>query len=498
MTSLPTPPIYIPSPPVDPVWSWSPPPSDTMRLLSFQKFFGAGGQVPTRRWSPYLYDDPALTWAPAFQNGPVRVTLTQTKFFGQPGQAVTRRWSQFYTYDDPAVWTGTPIRSDIVKVGKVFRYWWRFNYDDASPWAPQLENMNSATIPPLSRLGVVKPRQQTFTYDDPAIWTFIHQRNNSPSVVIPAAVAPFYAPNAPDIQGWRWAPYNNIVVVPKVSKPIAAATQWNYAYDNHGSWQWTPPNIAVNQLALYKTSGMSVPDLDDPPMWSWAPPRKPPLQPVPSPFIPLQWRYGLDDASTWQWTMPRAQPLAALEFKPFSKQWRYDLIDPPDWSWTVPSAQAATITALSLRPFSKQWTYNLDDAAVWYTQTQVVSQALYVPVILPPVKFFPSIYIPNPPDQPGWSGGLRPVPITITAVAPHPFTPLQWTFGLDDSAVWTGQSHNSFFTQKFPVSFVASMWNLNIPQDTPQSFYPQPAYALTLPTPVGTTLIQRTLTGVGL
>jgi len=432
-------PFYVPRPSDDPSWQWVWPGSGIMLTLSAQKFFGVGGQVPTKRWSPiYTFDDPGVWYEPTFQNGPVRVTGTQTKFFGQNGQVVTHNWAQNYTLDDPSTWMGSPISSDIIHplltaAGQVkskqwlfglddpavtyqwtsrnsivlkptgnpiATYTWRFNTDDPALWQPTAENLNSATIQILSFGGQPHTKQPSFVNDDASAWYFTTYRNQP--ILVPSGT-------------------------PTTSRQPAFAT------DDQPAWQWTPPNTIANQLVSFTFPSLNVPEGDDSTPWSWSALPRPLTLATPTiaPFIPRQWLFGLSTDEPWKQTTPKAQPLSILAFIPFSPRF-------------IPT---------------------LDDATVW-------------------------------------TNGLRPVSLTLTVVPPSPLTSSQWHFdfgyGYDDVAVWNAQSRNAFFTQTQPVSFKSAMWNLNIPQDTPSPISSTPSAALYLPAPVAATLIQRTLTGVGL
>lgn len=472
MATLPQAPFYVPRPADDVYWFQQPvQTSKIIRILSNQKFFGAGGQVPTRRWAPFLVDEPAVTWQPAFQNGPVRVTLTQVKFFGQPGQSPTKQWRYDWDeaapyqiaprgsqtihplltaagqvaarkwlypyYNEEALWQATleNLNSGIIQqLGhQPFAKLWRYDWDDASPWAPTIENLNSGIIQQLAHTPFTK--QWRYDFDDAPSWTYVPSRNTA---VLQPSKAPFvtyiWQSPADDASPWSPLPLNSdILIFLSLGGKPPTPPQWSYAHDTATTWQWTPPNTIITQLVSYAIPGM---------------------------FVEI-----IDDASTWQWVPRTNNPTSAVVNPPVQFFGPFYAPNPPveiGWQWQSPS----NLTALT------------------------TPQA-------PPFFATAPKYIPAD-EIPGWTGGLRPVPQTILGIKPTPFTPAQFRFGLDDATVWNAAPRSGFFTQKFPASFTSAMWNLNIPQDAPTTLSSFPAAALNLPAPVGATLIQRTLTGVGL
>ena len=479
MASLPQAPFYVPRPSDDPTWQWVTPPSDTIRLLSFQKIFGAGGQVPTRRWAPFLVDEPAVTYQAAFQNGPVRVTLTQTKFYGQPGQVVTARWAPFYTQDDPAIWPRWMFRNNAMFQKPVVVLNWRGNgYDDAAFW--QGSQRSSQTINPiLTAAGQVKPRQWLFGLDDSALWSPALETLNSAVIQIldhapftklwrydfddaalwapalnnlnvPAAIRlqsnvqvlfypPLWAPNPPDIQGWQFEPNRNgAALAPTGGKPAATAGQWNYHFDDAASWQWTPPNTIATQLGLNFISSVVVNYADDPANWQVQPARNNPIlaATTPSPFIPLQWKFGLSAEEIWQPTRQRSIALPTAPFRSLKWTFTFTAAEEP-WSPIVPRSVA--IGMLGFKPFTPKYWNSYDDAAIWQQIPQRNDGILSItPKPVTPNFLAYQDYIDDPQ---GWlwtpPRSLLGVPLPL--VKPPIRIVDWWSFVLDDSAVWWQQ-----------------------------------------------------------
>jgi hypothetical protein len=467
MATQPRAPFYAPRPSDDPDWQWRSPASSVIRQLAHQKFFGALGQSPTKLWSQlYTYIEPP-DWAPTLENLNSSVIPPLSRL----GIAKTYRWTPTYTFDDPGVWYPQVdnLTSALIQIlgREPFSNEWQFTYDDASPWQLDTNWMSSVAIQILTGNKEPFHYQWCYNFDDASPWAPWVNRNQA--ALTPAAT-PFvnytWRYNFDDASPWQVTTesLNSSVIQILSSGGKPFTTNWQFNFDDPALWSFTyqPNNPQTTLPPVLFFGPFYAPNPPDIQGWQWAAPYN--IIIIPSGGKPVatagQWNYNTDDASTWQWTPPNTITSQLVVYHT-SGMGVIELDDPPVWSWSAQPKSIALTSATVVQPFSPR-------------------------------------FIPTYDDPPGWTGGLRSVPMTLTFVPPRPFTPLQWEFGYDDSAVWTGQSHNAFFTQHQPIPFVAQMWNLNIPQDTPSSAYSTPAAALTLPAPVGATLIQRTLTGVGL
>jgi hypothetical protein len=283
----------------------------------------------------------------------------------------------------------------------------------------------------------------------------------------PFAPYPWSFNNIDDAAPWQYT-YQRSTLTPNT---FGFNLRWTFNFvDDPPPWSPTPENLNSASIQILSSGGKPFSKLaqflaDDPSVWySYTIRNQPVLTPTGTPFTPTQWRFGIPVDEPWQQTTLGKPTTLAVVASPFiPQQWTFGLSADEPWQPQTPKAQPLSILAFT--PFSPRFIPTLDEPSVW-------------------------------------TNGLRPVPITLTATALSPLTSSQWLFGLgygcDDSAVWNAQSRNAFFIQHQPLSFVSAMWNLNIPQDTPTTQSSISSAILYLPAPTGVTLIQRTLTGVGL
>jgi hypothetical protein len=161
-------PVYVPNPPQDlDVWNAYPRANGPLQLATTQvKFYGAPGQVPTKRWHPYqTYDveEPNLWLGKPILSNPLRVATTQVKFFGAPGQVPTKRWQPYYNYNvAESQWNWPPRgRNYVLKpspTSSASHYQFQlFNYADTTLWqgAPQgsdlLAGLAATALPLVQR-----------------------------------------------------------------------------------------------------------------------------------------------------------------------------------------------------------------------------------------------------------------------------------------------------------------------------------------------------------
>ncbi len=403
---------------------------------------------------------------------PIIPFLTKQKFFGAGGQAPTKRWAQFYTYDDPSLWYAAPVPSTILEFltkqkmfgqgGQVPAKQWRYDYDSGETvW--YATPIDSAVLHPLlTAAGQVRSREWLFGYDDPPVWS--GAPTTSKLLVPILSSKPFTRLRGfdnDDFSAWfPWTNRNLAALFPSVS-PFVNYT-WRFNNDDSAVWSGAPQDSST--IPFFTVGG------------------KPPTK---------HWNYDYDDSSAWQLTYQR-NLIPAAGAPTIAQRWNYNFDDTSGWQWQAPS-----LIALQLVPYTAGSSFadNYDDPAVW-SWNPPRDQPLLTVQAFP----FSPLFQPGYDEPPGWSGGIRSVPLTISTVPHNPFTIPAWRFGYDDPSLWTGQSQNAFFIQHQPIPFISTMWVLsfNIPQDTPTTISSQPSAVLYLPTPAAATLIQRTLTGVSL
>lgn len=125
-------PFYVPSPPSS-IDEWRSSPTRSLLLqpiLTKQKIFGAGGQVPTKQWR-WDYDDASVwNWEPP----PCAFLLQLTK------KPPTKNWKGVYDYDSASFWQGSPdaanLRNLVNSVGTPQKpKQWQWNTDDQGSWS---------------------------------------------------------------------------------------------------------------------------------------------------------------------------------------------------------------------------------------------------------------------------------------------------------------------------------------------------------------------------
>jgi uncharacterized protein YmfQ (DUF2313 family) len=125
----------------DPIWRPKPHGAAALALLYFAKFFGAGGQAPTKFWR-YDFDDQLPKWQGAPKIAAAMLQPAAATFFDQSGQAPAKFWRYDYLIEFPQ-WQGAPLRAATAgfpEPGKFFGVsgqaptkFWRYDFDDQLP-----------------------------------------------------------------------------------------------------------------------------------------------------------------------------------------------------------------------------------------------------------------------------------------------------------------------------------------------------------------------------
>ncbi len=400
MVTVTRPPFWVPRPSDDFIWNAAPLHSAAIQALTAQKFFGAGGQVPTKRWQPYYnYNVAESQWNIPPQGSWLLRNLTQQKINGAGGQVPTKRWLPYLTYDvAESQWNAAPIDSPIIayltkqKVfgagGQVPTKGWLPYYteNDPPPWQTPTEWMNSGILQQLGRITfpLFTPYlwRLQYTQNDPPPWQQPTQRNAPLNVPTGTPTVPVFWNVSPvDDPPWSWqwwVPINlNPVPIEFISN---ARVRWNF-YDDPSPWQASfvsnpaifsasppppPPSTAVSRGPFY----VPRPPVDDP--WGWQKTFNqvvnitftPPFSSRPASF------YSEDTA--WTGTPLRSNLLDILsvggQVKPF--RWNWGLDDPP--SWQQPKGFNLTLNTGVANPFTSR-------PPVWYSEDAFWSPRLVRP-----------------------------------------------------------------------------------------------------------------------
>src|SRR5271154_1539068 len=130
-------PFYVPRPPEAAVWIGQSDSSSIIQILSSQKMFGQGGQVPAKQWRYDLTPEP--NWLGTPLRSEIMRQLAHQTFFGRPGQAPTKLWRWDYNQDQglwsaPMSMMSNADTANLPK-GNPFHIQWRYDYDSgASFW----------------------------------------------------------------------------------------------------------------------------------------------------------------------------------------------------------------------------------------------------------------------------------------------------------------------------------------------------------------------------
>lgn len=393
--------------------------SDTLYILSAQKFFGAGGQVPTKRWE-YDFDDAAL-WSPALGNldaHPIQL-LTFQKFYGAGGQGPTKQWH--YDFDDASVWNADASPSSIIPLltqqriygtgGQVPTKQWHYDNDDASAWQFLAPHNGSIAVVPYP----FGPVFWKFGIDDHSSYQPFLKSNNTAQLI--STEAKFYGANGQ---------------VP--------TKQWHYDIDEASAWQFLAPHNGT-------------------------------IVAVPTPFGPVRWNYNFDDASIWNSASLHSaviQELTQQTFYSVNEQITRWFDEPSIWQWR-PNLFVAPSAASPIKASFVQW---IDDHSVWQWKSifAIAPSALVVRATL-----FASYDEAAP-----WSGSFKSAPLLKTQ---SPIISLTWRFGISEDLFWrqTYPSLVKFIPSISSYPFFSGKWGMDIPQDMPSVMGSRAATILYIP-----------------
>lgn len=417
MATVTRPPFYVPRPADETYWSGTPLDSPVIPFLTKQKFFGAGGQVPTKLWAPlYTFDDPSV-WYAAPVPSTILEFLTKQTMFGKGGQVPMKQWRYDYdvgesfwyatpidsavlhplltaagqvrsrqwlfSYDDSSVWQGAPIASDLlvpILSRKPFTRLRSFDNDDFSAWFPWINRNLAALSPSVSPLVNYTWR---FHNDDSAVWS------GSP---LGSETIPFFTVGGkPPTKHWNydlddppaWQLTYQRNLIPAAGAPTIAQ-RWNYNLDDPGGWQWQAPSLIALQLIPYTVGPTFADNYDDPSVWSWKPLRDQPLLTIQAnPFTSLTWRFNLDDPSVWN---GQPLPVPSLNIPHQNPFFNLRLIGSPDdssiWSGQPIRSNTGLLSTTPLPFLTKQWNgFSIPEDQPWTVSSSTVD-LLYIPIVI--------------------------------------------------------------------------------------------------------------------
>ena len=351
-------------------WQGAPVDAAPIALLTHQKVYGVGGQVPPFRPN-FTYDDPAFWQGEPINSAAIQL-LTAFKFYGQGGQVPPFRPN--FTYDDASFWQwkGYPTSAAPIALlthqnvygvgGQVPPFYPNFTFDDQDFWKWQHNynpNLITSTAPTKSFTN-----RQIYWYDEPSFW------QGSPTAAAPISLLTFIKFYG---QGGQTPPF----------KP-------NFTYDDANVWQWkypTNPNIFVFHAPSPSFTNHQIYWYAEPSFWSGQPESSATISLLtsakffgsPGQAPTKTWRYDADHGESFWSVSPRSitiQLLTAVRFfgqagqvPPFHPNFTYD--DPAFWQGEpVNSAAIQLLTSFKFygqggqaSPF--RWNATLDDPPSW-------------------------------------------------------------------------------------------------------------------------------------
>jgi hypothetical protein len=375
------------------------------------------------------YDIAESAWqgTPENYNSGILEILTGTKFFGAPGQVLTKRWD--YLLDDSSAWRqpSTNNRSLLtVAATNPFKQNWAYsfaNYDQPN-WQ-QSNAVGSATFYTLlnapTNKTVLRPPFYASRPSDDFIWQPAIERNanliasgNTPTV------SPPWKFGVDDSSTWQFkAPYN---LNAAASVQFPSISTWYYSPpDDMPVWQRLPVAKNINLVASVTTL----------------------------PFTYSPWRYGFDDSSNWNWTGTAAAlitlpPGPKTVLRPAFYSTRP--FDDDVWQLKTKAKNVNLIPVVVVEPFIyTPWQFGQDDSSYWQSGSKPrnINLTPFVPTL--PFTYSPWCY--GFDDSSSWQSGSKPRNINLVPVVNEPFIYIPWKFGQDDSSGWQfGPKSNTLLT----------------------------------------------------
>jgi hypothetical protein len=222
--------------------------------------------VPFSNRQTYWYDEPSF-WQGAPSDAAPIALLTQQKIYGQGGQVPPFRPN--FTYDDPSFWLGKSDPSAIIPLltaikffgqgGQVPPFRANFTYDDSSFWSWQY-HVNSNIL--AGKAPSPASNYKTYFYSEDSLWTGAPKSND---LIVLLTAAKFYGQGGQsptktwhydyDVGETTWWPFverNVGIYRPTTAKPYRY-NNWYYNYDMDApGWGGSP--LQANIIYLPKVT----------------------------------------------------------------------------------------------------------------------------------------------------------------------------------------------------------------------------------------------------
>jgi hypothetical protein len=386
------------------------------------------GQAQTKRWD-YQYDEGGL-W-----QGAPRASALLHPLLTASGQVPTKQWE--WHSDDSSVWTGKPTASALLaplltSVGKANTKRWDYQYDEGGLWQGQ-PTPSTLLHPLLTNLGKVNTKQWHYDYDEGGLWWPTPPRNLATLAGIKAQQAfPYtWRFNVDDPPPWQIAVNRNITLLqPAAAGTLLRAAMFVPTYYDDGPW-WDPFTSAL----------VEIPGQVQTPLWRW----------------------DFDESPPWALTIQRnlalLQPAGGVVFVPRAT-FNVPAYNTAEIHWVgqpIPSLSARL--PVSANPvFPHRWAFNYDDSAPWQFGFQPHLELLTA-VLQPEVSQPPWNWDYTYEETVPWQFRY-PLNVSLLTQTPKPVVSVQWRWGYDDGAHWTGQPVAGLILNKLlnTGSVVAKLW----------------------------------------
>lgn len=326
-------PVYVPRPAEEAFWQGKPTSSAAIRMLTQQKMYGAGGQVPTKRYRfDYMIEEPV--WVGEPEPSAAITLLTQQKVYGAGGQVPTKRYRFDYMIDEP-LWLGEPEPSAAIslltqqkiygKGGQVPTREWRWDFNTGETfWTGEPEPSAAISLLTQQKVygqgGQVPTKRYRFdTFDEP-FWLGSPENAAALNLPVPSTAisrATFYVPRPSEETFWTGQGNRSDAISLLTVGGQLPTKQYTFTIDDPPTWQW---HIVGN------------PDL---------------FKPALNPFIPVRWAFNYVADPDWVGSPTQSGAITATrtQIKIYGQpgqaptaRYTFTLDDPPAWQWRIVTA----------------------------------------------------------------------------------------------------------------------------------------------------------------
>lgn len=501
MANKPVAPFYVPRPAEEQLWNKLPVRSPIIPQLTEQKFFGAGGQVPAKRWNAIYTDNVAESfWNSAPLNSIMLDYLIKQKIYAAGGQVAAKQWGPIYNYNTgESFWNSTPLDSSFIPVVNLSDY---ASFYIPRPAEEQLWSTQSSSsiIAQLTHGPSALLRTSQLNYSmksqvDDLIW--YSQPIDVPQIL---SAVPFvshqYNPRFDDITIW----YGKSNDIPQTLSSIPfIANQPNPRFDDLIVWYGKSIDIPQTLSAVPFIVNQSNPRFDDLTLWYSQSIDVPKTlsTTTKTPFFADQPNFNSDDSRIWQGspvssnmslpTSPNLEYISQLNgnnFVDYSVEWfgrpRWNIIlnsvivtispfitvrqsfnhfDHPIWSQSLDGRAAISMLTVSGIVSAKFWRYDSDDASNWLQRINK-NQAAIAQTVRP---FENSIWN-NYLDASVWYSSVnRNLTSSIVQPTAKPFENAVWN-NYFDASVWHSWINRNLIVNTPQVArpFLSVSWKYNL------------------------------------